>query len=819
MKCIRPSSFRLLPYIFFQASTTFLKSSALLATNGITANKACRLGKPIPVVDTIRRKMSITVHTEDAMIGNTTSDSVVSTTRNALSTAQYTGASLVLCPKCHGEGKLSKAPSKKSRLREQRRIYKQEQEQQKEQENVQHDNHKRIKRSRSAISPSGTTPVGTLEAEMKNNNNKVNNHEPKRLILPRRWDPCSKCDQTGLLNPVNIKSTRESSSSDVAATPHRPFVAIVGGGIGGIALAVALKHRNIPFTVYEKDSRFDQRRQGYGLTLQQARRALQALGIFETNDDDDDDRSGSSQSAKFLHEHAVTSTKHVVHTPDGKQVGEWGLRRWVGDTNGAKNNGSNSGENCSYTHENDSIRGASGSDGQIGNTKTTDTDTKSLKDSSGKVLSEASTKMKPRSTKAKNKKRRQNLHVPRQTLRYALLEALKEASDTGSKEVSEVDYKDDKASAKATNTTNSSGNDHAHINISWGHKLVGMRPIPNDSSHTNDVQLSFEVADEHGDDKRIVTSQANLVVGCDGIRSSVREQFLGPNIGSNGNEFNEMEDIKRPDPSTTALRYLNCVVILGICPLGDLFPQDAECENREEQVQQQQKKQTELSPLLDGETVFQTADGTTRIYLMPYSKKNNEYMWQLSFPVPEEDIAIALSRRGPKALKEEALKRCQSWHVPIPEILNATPIELVSGYPVYDRDILTPDTLSASRRDISTTNNNSFSPTDSSDLFGSLPITLLGDAAHPMSPFKGQGANQALLDALSLARALYRIHCREGQSLGDAVEYFETEMLDRSAEKVRASSAAARFLHTDVAIQEGDVTRGAAFNSIHDSEV
>ena len=35
-------------------------------------------------------------------------------------------------------------------------------------------------------------------------------------------------------------------------------------------------------------------------------------------------------------------------------------------------------------------------------------------------------------------------------------------------------------------------------------------------------------------------------------------------------------------------------------------------------------------------------------------------------------------------------------------------------------------------------------------------------------------------------------------------------MLKRSKPKVKASAEAAHFLHTELAIQEGDITRGAA---------
>lgn len=41
-------------------------------------------------------------------------------------------------------------------------------------------------------------------------------------------------------------------------------VAIAGGGIGALALAIALQQRGISLRVFEKDRDFDERRQGYG---------------------------------------------------------------------------------------------------------------------------------------------------------------------------------------------------------------------------------------------------------------------------------------------------------------------------------------------------------------------------------------------------------------------------------------------------------------------------------------------------------------------------------------------------------------------------
>lgn len=64
--------------------------------------------------------------------------------------------------------------------------------------------------------------------------------------------------------------------------------------------------------------------------------------------------------------------------------------------------------------------------------------------------------------------------------------------------------------------------------------------------------------------------------------------------------------------------------------------------------------------------------------------------------------------------------------------------------------------------------------------------TLVGDAAHAMSPFLGAGANAAIQDAHALATALSDIG-RESPSLGDALMKYENSRLARTAAIMRSS--------------------------------
>jgi len=471
---------------------------------------------------------------------------------------------LTICPECKGRGKKSRKIRKNVRLRYQ----------------LAFDQFEKTKGE-------GTAPI-----------------RPKGHLYS-----CLNCNGSGLIH---------SAVPLIADTENYPHVAIIGGGIGGMALAVACLHRSIPFTLYERDNGFDVRSQGYGLTLQQAGKAIVALGISSLKE-------------------GVFSTRHVVHTTEGKVIGEWGMRKWM-------------------------------------------------------------------QSDAKKIPKRRNIHIARQSLRLELLNQL-----------------------------------GGHDAVQWGHQLMDFKEHDGEG-----VELSFQVNGE------MKSARADLVVGADGIRSTVRRLLIG-------------EDI-------SPLRYLGCMVILGICPLKNLVRNLEDLE----------------SSLLDSATVFQTANGNERIYIMPYA--SDSVMWQLSFPMQENE-AKALSALGVQALKEEACRRTH-WHDPIPQILAATMEAQVSGYPLYDRELLQPESLRKAG-----------------------PFTLIGDAAHPMSPFKGQGANQSLLDALVLAREI-SIKCgpfsqwKKAGVRESVLAEFESEMLERCASKVKESAEAVHFLHSEIVLHEGDGPRG-----------
>ncbi|KZF20981.1 FAD/NAD(P)-binding domain-containing protein [Xylona heveae TC161] len=114
----------------------------------------------------------------------------------------------------------------------------------------------------------------------------------------------------------------------------------------------------------------------------------------------------------------------------------------------------------------------------------------------------------------------------------------------------------------------------------------------------------------------------------------------------------------------------------------------------------------------------------------------------------------------PEELKDECLARAQHWH---PLLRSLIAISVPKS--VYVSHIKTQDPI---------------------DPWETGKVTIMGDAAHSMTPYLGKGATSAIADALALAEAL-KSNEKEQESLTERLAAYEKSMLERGFENAKKS--------------------------------
>ena len=138
----------------------------------------------------------------------------------------------------------------------------------------------------------------------------------------------------------------------------------------------------------------------------------------------------------------------------------------------------------------------------------------------------------------------------------------------------------------------------------------------------------------------------------------------------------------------------------------------------------------------------------TRFGLVPLSQGRT--YWFATQNAPEGQLC------RPEDRKRVVMELFRGWHDPIQAVLNATPNTAVLQNDIYDR----PPVASWSRG----------------------CVTLLGDAAHPMTPNLGQGGCQAIEDAVILAGLL-----KSSPDIPSALQTYEARRIPRTSRLVDQS--------------------------------
>ncbi|KAI9809365.1 MAG: hypothetical protein M1827_006877 [Pycnora praestabilis] len=93
-------------------------------------------------------------------------------------------------------------------------------------------------------------------------------------------------------------------------------------------------------------------------------------------------------------------------------------------------------------------------------------------------------------------------------------------------------------------------------------------------------------------------------------------------------------------------------------------------------------------------------------------------------------------------------------------------------------------------------------------------ISLAGDAAHPLPPFRGQGLNHCICDVDKFVNLMKRVEASE-VSLPEAVTEYDDELVKRGSEEVKSSHDNALMLHDWNQVMESPLMKKALVQGEH----
>src|SRR6185437_9230172 len=99
-------------------------------------------------------------------------------------------------------------------------------------------------------------------------------------------------------------------------------------------------------------------------------------------------------------------------------------------------------------------------------------------------------------------------------------------------------------------------------------------------------------------------------------------------------------------------------------------------------------------------------------------------------------------------------------------------------------------------------------------------LTLLGDAAHPMLPHLGQGANQSIEDGMALATILTRANRETVPAALLAYERLRRERVAQVQRDARESGLRYDSSNADLGVRDAEIVAHAAFRRrLYDHDV